>query len=113
MRTKKTPIEEELDKYYFALNSIKRWQEELGHTTYGHGERTNALYQFINAENEVIRRINALLNRANLTGMEKEYIELKHFKQLNRTQIEREMFCCSTTLSKIRRQALKKIEDVR
>ena len=112
MRLKKTPLENELDKYYYAAASIKRWQDEFGRTTSNYELKMGAISQLIDAENETIKRINNLISRANLSGEERTYIELKHFKQYNRIQIERAMFCCQTTINKIRKSALEKIEKV-
>ena len=79
MRTKKTPLEIELDRYYYALNSIKMWQYELGHITADHERKADAISQLIENENRILERINNLILTANLTGEEIEFIRLYYF----------------------------------
>jgi len=112
MRTKKTEIEIELDRYYYALNSIKMWQYELGHITIDHERKADAISQLIENENRILERINNLILTANLTAQELEYIRLYYFQKRSRVQTERAMFACHSTVTRVRKSALQKLEKV-
>lgn len=110
MKAKKTPIENELDKYYFATQSIERYENELGHIIDHYSERYTRISLLLEAEYAIINRIKDLIARAELNNEEKEYVRMRHFEQIPMYQIECFIPCSTTTLARVRKKTLERLE---
>ena len=107
---KKTDIENELDRYYYASLELTRLNAELSFMANHKQDRLNILPSLIAREYKIIEEITNLIERAELDEREFEYIRLRHFEQNNLVQIEFKMFLSQRTIGRAREAALKKLK---
>ena len=66
----------------------------------------------LNAERRIIARIQEMVDKADLTGQEREYIRLRYFEMNKLVKIEQKMYCSHSTLKRLKKSALEKLEVV-